>query len=262
MKGIAQTLNGLSDAQKAMIYSSPITANTTVNDVLGKLIIKVNVDKAIPTGEYTGSNALISYNPFYNQDSNTSGPYFSDLYWSSWSDSYKTYTTTIGDYSWCFSSANRTQIDSGTNTTIPTYAARQGALKSMMDHSKQIYDASTHNVWFYFNCGGTQATSSTSSSPSPTTFATTMNEWLLTTIKDKTDPSPLGIVIFNQCTGNNDTYHGADIIDEIIKMNSKFYLKHAGDATGGTSPSSEVQSVAANYSAAVTDTGANAINWE
>ena len=233
MKGVAQTLNGLSDAQKAMIYSSPITANTTVNDVLGKLIIKINVDKAIPIGEYTSSNALISYNPFYNQDSNTSGPYFSDLYWSLWNDSYKTYTTTIGDYSWCFSSANRTQVDSGTNGTIPTYAARQGALKSMMDHSKTIYDASTHNVWFYFNCGGTQATSSTSSSPSPTTFATTMNEWLLTTIKGKTDPSPLGLVIFNQCTGDNATYFGEDIIHEIIQMNSKFYLKHAGDSTTG-----------------------------
>lgn len=262
MKGIAQTLNGLSDAQKAMIYSSPITANTTVNDVLGKLIIKVNVDKAIPTGEYTGSNALISYNPFYNQDSNTSGPYFSDLYWSSWSDSYKTYTTTIGDYSWCFSSANRTQIDSGTNGTIPTYAARQKALKSMMDHSKNIYDASTHNVWFYFNCGGTQATSSTSSNPSPTTFAATMNEWLLTTIKGKTNASPLGIVIFNQCTGDNATYHGADIIHEIIEMNSKFYLKHAGDATGGMSNISEVQSVSPNYSAAMVDTKTDAISWE
>lgn len=262
MKGIAQTLNGLTDSQKAMIYSSPITANTTVNDVLGKLIIKINVDKAIPIGEYTSSNALISYNPFYNQDGNTSGPYFSDLYWSSWSDNYKKYTSNIGDYSWCFSSANRTQVNTGTNGTIPTYAARQAALKSMMDHSKTIYDASTHNVWFYFNCGGTQATSSTSSSPSPTTFAGTMNKWLLETIKAKTDPSPLGLVIFNQCTGENATYYGADIIDEIIEMNSKFYLKHAGDATGDTSATSEIQSVAANYSAAVTDTGADAINWE
>lgn len=131
-----------------------------------------------------------------------------------------------------------------------------------MDHSKNIYDASTHNVWFYFNCGGTQATSSTSSNPSPTTFAATMNEWLLTTIKGKTNASPLGIVIFNQCTGDNATYHGADIIHEIIEMNSKFYLKHAGDVTGGTSNISEVQSVSPNYSAAMVDTKTDAISWE
>lgn len=261
LKGIAATLNGLTNEQKAMIYSSPITANTTVNDVLGKLIIKINVDKAIPIGDYTSANALISYNPFYNQDGNTSGPYFSDLYWSSWSDNYKKYTSNIGDYSWCFSSANRTQVNTGTNGTIPTYAARQAALKSMMDHSKTIYDASTHNVWFYFNCGGTQATSSTSSSPSPTTFAGTMNKWLLETIKAKTDPSPLGLVIFNQCTGDNATYHGADIIHEIIEMNSKFYLKHAGDDTEATL-TSEIQSLSSNYSSAVIDNGTDAMNWE
>ena len=104
----------------------------------------------------------------------------------------------------------------------------------MMEFSKQVYDGSNHNVWFYFNCGGTQATSSTSKNPSPTDFAKTMNSWLLSTINAKTDPSPLGIVMFNQCTGDNATYHGADIIKAIIEMNSKFYLKHAG-VSGGTS---------------------------
>ena len=61
-----------------------------------------------------------------------------------------------------------------------------------------------------------------------------MNSWLLSTIKAKTDPSPLGIVMFNQCTGDNNTYHGADIIKAIIEMNSKFYLKHAGTSGGST----------------------------
>ena len=64
-----------------------------------------------------------------------------------------------------------------------------------------------------------------------------MNSWLLSTINAKTDPSPLGIVMFNQCNGDNATYHGADIIKAIIEMNSKFYLKHAGTSgtgTGGT----------------------------
>ena len=61
-----------------------------------------------------------------------------------------------------------------------------------------------------------------------------MNSWLLSTINAKTHPSPLGIVMFNQCTGANATYHGADIIKAIIEMNSKFYLKHAGTSGGST----------------------------
>ncbi|MGM9700886.1 MAG: hypothetical protein ACI3YX_05590, partial [Prevotella sp.] len=240
LNGIANALSGYSD----IIYDSEINANTIVDDVRGKLIIKVNVDNLIPIGDYTGMNALISYNPFLSQMTNAdyTKPYYSNLYWSSWADSNKTYDLVSNlqaasgnedKFVWVFSSANRTQADTGTDTTIPTYAQRQSALGAMMEYSKQIYDASTHNVWFYFNCGGTQATSSTSSSPSPTSFATTMNDWLLNTaIAGKTDASPLGIVMFNQCT--SDTYNGPAIIKAIIEMNSKFYLKHAGTNGGNT----------------------------
>lgn len=242
LKGIATALSGYSD----IIYSSAINANTTVNDVKGKLIVKVNVDNNIPLGNYKGMNALISYNPFLFQMSGSekySVPFFSNLSWSTWGDdtdthrkymSAKEVQSLINPFVWCFSSANRTQVDNGTDGTIPTYANRKAALGAMMKYSKQIYEASTHNVWFYFNCGGTQATSQTSDSPSPTAFAKEMNNWLLETINAKTDPSPLGIVMFNQCTGDNATYHGADIIKAIIEMNSRFYLKHAGTSGGNT----------------------------
>lgn len=246
LQGVANALSGYTD----IVYSGPITKNTTIDAVKGKLIVKVNVDANITLGNnYSAANALISYNPFLLQISTDAStfahPYYSDLYWSNWADANKTCAqvstlTGISDaeaaskFIWVFSSANRTQVNTGTNTTIPTYENRQTALKAMMDFSKTVYDRSHHNVWFYFNCGGTQAKSSTSSNPSPTSFASTMNSWLLKTINEKTDPSPLGIVMFNQCTGPNATYHGEDIIKAIIEMNSKFYLKHAGTAGGST----------------------------
>ena len=245
LQGVANALSGYSD----IVYSGPITKNTTINDVKGKLIVKVNIDANLTLGSYTAANALIFYNPFLLQIStnaaNFAHPYYSDLYWSGWADSYRTcaqVSTLTGisaaeaasKFIWVFSSANRTQVNTGTNTTIPTYKNRQDALGAMMNFSKTVYERSNHNVWFYFNCGGTQATSSTSKSPSPTNFASTMNSWLLNTINAKTDASPLGIVMFNQCTGPNETYHGADIIKAIIEMNSKFYLKHAGMSGGST----------------------------
>ena len=245
LQGVANALSGYSD----IVYSGPITKNTTIDQVKGKLIVKVNVDKNLKLGNYTAANALISYNPFLLQISTDAStfahPYYSDLYWSGWADANKTCAqvstlTGISDaeaankFIWVFSSANRTQVNTGKNTTIPTYENRQTALGAMMTFSKTVYEKSHHNVWFYFNCGGTQATSSTSKDPSPTEFAKTMNSWLLSTINAKTDPSPLGIVMFNQCTGANETYHGADIIKAIIEMNSKFYLKHAGVSGGST----------------------------
>ena len=250
--------NGLNDTVKEKIYQGQVTANTTVKDVLGKLILKINVDENIAmSGSVSSTNfayannlpALFSYNPFLIQmeGADYTRPYYSNLSWSNWGDGtdYRTCdlvanlsdiseTDAASKFIWVFSSANRTQLNSGTDTTIPKYENRQTALKAMMTFSKTVYERSNHNVWFYFNCGGTEAESSTSDSPSPTAFATEMNGWLLNTINAKTDPSPLGIVMFNQCTGANDTYHGADIIKAIIEMNSKFYLKHAG-VSGGTS---------------------------
>ena len=264
--------NSLSDAVKAKIYQNQITANTTVNDVLGKLILKINVDKniamsgTVSSTTFTYANnlpALFSYNPFVfqmkedNSAIDYAHPYYSNLSWMNWGDGsdYRSYdlvsslsgaSGTADRFVWVFSSANRTQVDTGTNGTIPTYAQRKSALGAMMEYSKDIYDASTHNVWFYFNCGGTQADSQTSKNPSPTDFAKAMNPWLLDQLQIKNgdkvntsgvyapDPSPLGIVMFNQCTGANATYYGADIIKAIIEMNSKFYLKHAGTSGGST----------------------------
>ena len=243
LQGVANALSGYTD----IVYSGPITKNTTIDDVKGKLIVKVNIDANLTIGNYTASNALISYNPFLLQISTDAStfahPYYSDLYWSNWADANRTcaqVNTLTGisadeaanKFIWVFSSANRTQVNTGTNTTIPTYKNRQDALGAMMTFSKTVYERSNHNVWFYFNCGGTQATSSTSSGPSPTTFASTMNSWLLSTINAKTDASPLGIVMFNQCT--SDTYNGPAIVKAIIEMNSKFYLKHAGTSGGST----------------------------
>lgn len=266
ISGIA---NEITQSGATNIYAGEITANTTINDVLGKLIIKVNVDANIPIGTYANNmNALFSYNPFVQQIKSKDGsfdtPYFSDLYWKTWNDSYKTYYTSMPNgLTWCFSSANRTQLNSGKDTNIPKYEDRQAALKKMGDESKKIYDASTHNVWFYFNAGGTEATSKDSDSTSPTEFAKVMNEWLLNSINNKiknSEPSPLGIVMFNQCTGDNATYHGTDIIKAIIEMNSMFYLKHAGDDSGSTE--SEVQSAAPGYSSGMVDNNTNAFGWE
>ena len=257
LQGVANALSGYTD----IVYSGPIDKNTTIADVKGKLIVKVNIDAQLTIGNYTAANALISYNPFLLQISTDAAnfvhPYYSDLYWSSWADANKTCakvntltgisaTEAASKFIWVFSSANRTQADGGKDTTVPTYQNRKDALGAMMNFSKTVYDRSNHNVWFYFNCGGTQAENSTTDNVSPTEFAKTMNSWLLSTIEAKKDPSPLGIVMFNQCTGANETYHGADIIKAIIEMNSKFYLKHAGTSggsTGGSTGGSNTQAV-------------------
>ena len=80
---------------------------------------------------------------------------------------------------------------------------------------------------------------------SATDFATVMNPWLLNVINLKanggindagihveSEPSPMGLVFFNQCT--NSTYKGPEIIKAIVEMNNKFELLRAGADGGGT----------------------------
>lgn len=246
------------------IYSSAITPSTTISDVIGQLIIMVNVDYELTKDSYDGSmNALLTYVPHVDHlvkhmaEGETSVDYskirFSPMYWQTWVDSYKTSplitpTSTENMYL-CFASANRTQLNTGTDKSIPTYAQRQSALRSMIVSSHEISENSAHNVLFFFNAGGTQTTSQTDGTTDATAFASTMNPWLLEVIKLKAnggtdtngyysgtagtrveaDASSLGLVFFNQCT--NATYNGPEIIKEIIMMNDKVKLQRAPAAT-------------------------------
>lgn len=275
--------NGLATDVKNKIFSGVVTPNTTINDVLGKLILKINIDKNIAMSGWVGNYsysyannlpALFSYNPFVSQmtESDFSVPCFSDLYWQEWSDSESTHRkysqlqddmNATGKFMWVFSSANRTDCTGNANKQVVTLAQRQNVLTQMMNYSKKIYDASTHNVWFYFNCGGT-STTTTGGTGNAAEFAQNMNGWLLTKINEKTDASPLGIVMFNRCT--DETYSGSDVIKAIIKMNSKFYLKHAGANTNNTGGSTE-QTTAVTSAAPGFDSGwkvspTDAISWK
>lgn len=274
---------------KDYIYSEKVGANTTLANVLGKLIIKINVDDRIPKSTYdnTETRLLFSYNPLVQQlpkdkvvgegeSATTVVDYekirFSNIYWQTWADTYKAYASaSTTDFLWCFASANRTQLDNGTNTTIPTYKQRKTALRSMIQKSKEVSESKTHNVWFYFNAGGTQTTSDTDVETNGTDFSKNMNDWLLDVIKLKanggvdekgnytgtvgtvveSNPSSLGLVFFNHCT--NSSYYGPEIIKEIIEMNNKFKLQRANQTAISAAPS---------YSSGMKDSDVAAFGWD
>ena len=237
--------NEIANSGATNIYSSEVNANTTTADVIGQLIIKINVDQELSKSSYDNtSNALFSYVPHMNQLTSSlySTPLFSKMYWKTWEDSYEAYINEpTSEFLWCFSSANRTHVDGDGTYEIPTYAQRKQTLNAMMDHSDEIYKNSTHNVWFYFNVGGTEA-DALEGATTMANFADKMNPWLLNVVNLKTyggtddkgnlvssSPSPLGIVMFNNCT----SAVGKKIIQAIIEMNNKVDLKHATPKTKG-----------------------------
>lgn len=247
LQGIYETYNSLTDSQKEYVYRNAITPNTTINDVLGKLIIKVNVDSRIPiSGSYPGGwggagswsytynnnlPGLLSYTDLTWESSSLNSSLISQMYWVNWSNDYRTnISSSIGALNpstlyWNYSVANRTQLNTGTDKKIPKYENRQASISTLLANSRTIYLAGSHNVWFYVGAGGTQATSQTSTNNSTTAFATEMNSWINTQLENKIngkDFSPFGIVMCNYIT--DATYTGPTIINNIIKMNRLFRL--------------------------------------
>lgn len=264
LQGIYDVYNSLSANVKSNIYTTAITPNTTIGQVKGKLIIKVNVDSRIPLGgsdpggafgigawSYNYANnlpGLLSYTDLTWETNNITKSLISQMHWTSWTNDYKANITdnnidnaVATNLYWNYSVANRTATASGAD--IPSYDNRKASLQTLMSNSDVIYKKASHNVWFYFGAGGTQTTSSSSSNTSPTNFAATMNPWILEQINSKVTnnrPSPLGLVMCNQIT--NDTYKGPDIIKAIIEMNNKFYLQRDENAVNPTPAPSRYQS--------------------
>lgn len=285
IKGVAEEITA---SGATNIYDGEITKNTIVDSVKGKVIIVVDVDDNIKKGSYgDNGNFLMNYTPFPTKLPTVKDVYYSKLYWQSWADTNKKLVQlNSNDFLWCFSSANRTDCTNSDDETgditnsngVATLSQRKYALMTMGNKSKDIYGVSSHNVWFYYNCGGGHSTA-TSGDTDAAAFAKAMNPWLLNRIKIKLgevansdgnkvpEPSPLGIVMFNRCTDTaTDTYHGPEIIDAIIRMNSKFYLKHAGantDSSTGdiTEETAEVTSLSLRHDSGMKDTGDNAIHW-
>lgn len=285
IKGVADEITASSATN---IYDGEITKNTIVNSVKGNVIIVVDVDDNITKGSYEDNGKfLMNYTPFPTKLPTVKDVYYSNLYWQSWADTNKKLVKlNSNDFLWCFSSANRTDCTNSDDETgeitnsngVATLSQRKYALMTMGNKSKDIYGVSSHNVWFYYNCGGGHSTA-TSGDTDAAAFAKAMNPWLLNRIKIKLgevansdgnkvpEPSPLGIVMFNRCTDTaTDTYHGPEIIDAIIRMNSKFYLKHAGantDSSTGdiTEETAEVTSLSLRHDSGMKDTGDNAIHW-
>ena len=235
-----------------------INSSTHIHDVMNKVIIKVNVDGRVNYDSGSAINAMFSATPLFT-DLTPSSIYFSEMVSRSWTAandySYGVdYSVLKNKYTWCFTNANRTQLDSGTDANLPKYADRKSALKAMTDHSREIYDESDHNVWFYFNAGGTQSTK-IDDGGDPEAFAKEMNPWLYDLITLKTyggtdsngnivtpDASPLGIVMFNKCTSgpttendpSTDVCKGKAIIKAIIEMNNKCKLKKSPNIYNST----------------------------
>ena len=240
---VATMLNENATALK--LYTNKITKDTTVEDVLGKMIVKINTNNATISGHTYPTNSLVSFASMamsgYISGAITdvlSSPYTN--YYSTMQKAPMYWGNAATDLTYYYHQAQRTTTDDTTVSGVPTLAQREAAIDNIISQSTTIYDSSTHNGWFQLGIGGYTKNNNYADN-SQTAVADRLNAYVQTKIETKmeTDPSPVGIVLMNFATDADG--NGIQLVKDIIEMNAKFYLKREGGdiiTDGGSGDSS------------------------
>ena len=231
------------DAYKDYIVDARgVESNTLVGDVLGKILVIVNMQEPISntTTLPSGSRCMFTYMPseltstrFDSSSNETLLKNNSDNLWYS-----STATTASGITMY----NNQAQITSSTGSGIshdrgyaPSVTERSAVLNGILNWSKSNYDTENyaHDKWVYLGLGGYQVSEGGNAgavSGSYSTIASTYNTWINGKVTEMgTTPSgqttavpyyPVGIVLMNYV---NDY---ASTVKNILLLNNKYRLQY------------------------------------
>lgn len=262
------------------LYTSPVTSMTTIDNVKGHMIVKINTNNSTISNYTYPDYALTSFASMAMSDWNTNTDNITDLasdYYTKMQTASMYWGNTAKDLTYYYHQAQRTT--SGVNTYaedgsvsgtdysttyqvsgVPTLQMRKDAIKNIVDQSKTIYDNGKHNGWFQLGIGG-YTKDSDYSSISQSDVSTELNAYVQNLIENKmdNDPSPVGIVLMNHaCDASG---NGIQLVNDIIEMNGKFYLNRVGGSitTGdGTNNSGNGTTTTETKNAAYAVVGDNA----
>ena len=208
------------------IYDKPITPNTTVYDVLGKIIVKVNTNTSNFCADTYDNipNAMVSLASMaggagYTDYTDITAGVFNSMQTSTIYNS-----KTESGLTFYYHQAQKTYASGSTSS--PNLDERHAAIDDITAQSRTIYENNLHNAWFQIGIGGYNANDDTDK----LTIASNLNSYLLTKVQNKLlsqkglAPSPVGIVLMNYCTGDSSKGNGAALVKAILEMNTMFRL--------------------------------------
>lgn len=213
------------NASTLKLYNKEITPNTTVFDVLNHMIVKVNVNTTadkftsytnIPSALF--SEGSMASNADYISGDIVAGSFTSmntaDLYWGN--------TKTDMTYYYHQAQLTTSDTEATSGNTTPSLFDRKKAINDIIDKSYKIYSENKHNGIFQLGIGGYTK----DGSEDRAAVAKALNPYVRTLVETKLagSPSPVGIVLMNYCTEDNDTYQSIALVKDILNMNTKFYL--------------------------------------
>lgn len=211
------------------IYSKPITPNTILTDVLGKVVVKVNMNTdnsnlstwniAAPALFSEGTMAESADASRYIKQANFTTMNSPAMYWSN------SFNPTV-DNAMVFH-YHQAQNTTGTSP-FPTVANRKTAIESILSQSYAEYSSNEHNGWYQLGIGGwtddsDKGKEALSAELKPYVYGIINSMLTRTAYNGKTyEPAPVGAVLMNHSTAT--TNKTADLIKAIIDLNGAYFL--------------------------------------
>lgn len=235
IEAVANELQALSLDASKRIYTEEITANTTLEDVRGKIILKINYNDASQESVFASS---ARYPMLFSQWDGliTTVP----LYWGTMAQE--------ASLKWMYHEA--THVGSKGEAGVPNTAAiKLSNVNAIFTNSIDAYLGNdAHDTWYMNDCGGvfsgsvsgTNGYDGTYSVNNDAVIALTrwMNREVRQTLQKRTENASTGLVFFNfadKQAGSGVEYETNELIQTIIDNNFKFNLRKKVSTTNTAS---------------------------
>lgn len=235
IEAVANELQALSKDASKRIYTGEITANTTLEDVRGKIILKINYNDVSQEAVFASSARYPML--FSRWDGLTKTV---PLYWGTMAQA--------ASLKWMYHES--THVGSAGEAGIPNTAAiKLSNVNAIFTNSIDAYLGNdAHDTWYMNDCGGvfsgsvsgTYGYDGTYSVNNDAVIALTrwMNREVRQTLQKRTENASTGLVFFNfadKQPGSGVLYETNELIQTIIDNNFKFNLRKEGSTTNTTS---------------------------
>lgn len=240
------------DEETYRLYTGEITPTTTINDVKGHIIIKVNYNDD-DMGNHLSENDRIpamfaKWGVFEDVSlpsdfTETSAYAINSMRWGT------SYNVNNGALQWFYHEA--TSVGYGNNGGEETYAQKIGNIEDMWNRSVGYYNSNSgQSMWFLNDLGGCYVNgiySSGESQDGVNAWTQEVGPYATRLLQNRTEDATLGIVLINYADPNNQ--YSGNLIQTIINNNFNFQLRTKGEAAS--------QQFNATYT-----NGGNAIGWD
>lgn len=238
------------DEDTYRLYTGEITPTTTINDVKGHIIIKVNYNND-NMGNHLSENDRIPamfakwgvFDDVSTPFTETSAYAINSMRWGT------SHNVNNGALLWFYHEA--TSVGYNNNGGEETYDQKIGNIEDMWNRSVGYYNSNNdHSMWFLNDLGGCYVNGGYSSGESQSgvnAWTQEVGPYATRLLQNRTEDATLGIVLINYANPEND--YSGNLIQTIINNNFSFQLRTRG--------SSQSNVYNASYSK-----GGNAIGWD